>query len=67
MKGMEWLLNVVVRGVLGLGIIYMVNQVLANEGIEIMVGLNAITFLASGILGIPGVGLMYGMMWYQLL
>lgn len=67
MKGMEWLLNVVVRGVLGLGIIYMVNQVLANEGIDLMVGLNAITFITSGILGIPGVGLLYGMMWYQLL
>ena len=67
MKGMEWLLNVLVRGVLGLGIIYMVNQVLANEGIDLMVGLNAITFMTSGILGIPGVGLLYGMMWYQLL
>lgn len=67
MKGIEWLLNVVVRGVLGLAIIYVVNQVLAKEGINLMVGLNAITFLTSGVLGVPGVGLLYGMVWYQLL
>ena len=30
-------------------------------------GLNAVSFLTSGMLGIPGVGLLYGIVCYQIL
>lgn len=36
-----------------------INSILAGQGIAVSVGLNAISLLTSGILGIPGVALLY--------
>lgn len=57
----------VLRAILGLGAVYLVNQFLELKGIPVAVGLNLCTLLVSGILGIPGVGLLYGILFYQIL
>jgi inhibitor of the pro-sigma K processing machinery len=43
-----------------MGLIFFANQFLAQEQIAIKVGFNAISFLASGFLGLPGVAMLYG-------
>lgn len=57
----------ILRGILGLGIVYLVNQILELNGISVAVGLNLCTLLIAGSLGIPGVGLLYGILFYQIL
>lgn len=57
----------ILRGILGLGMVYFVNQALEMNGISVAVGLNLCTLLISGSLGIPGVGLLYGILFYQIL
>lgn len=57
----------VMRAILGLGVIYMVNHVLESNGISVSVGLNLCSLLVTGTLGIPGVGLLYGILFYQIL
>lgn len=57
----------IMRAILGLGAIYLVNQVFAFYDISVAVGFNLCTLLVSGSLGIPGVGLLYGILFYQIL
>lgn len=59
--------NFLVRAILGIAVIFFVNEFLASRGISVKVGLNPITFLTSGTLGIPGVALLYGISFYQIL
>ena len=59
--------NFVIRGIFGVCTIFFVNQILVMQEIPVMVGLNLCTFLTAGTLGIPGVGLLYGIMFYQIL
>lgn len=66
-KKVEWLLNVVMRSILGTIVIYFVNGGLATMGISLGVGINAVTVLTSGILGIPGLLALYGLGIYQML
>lgn len=66
-KKMEWLLNLVMRSILGTVAIYFVNSALAAVGISLGVGINAVTVLTSGILGIPGLVALYGLGIYQIL
>ncbi len=66
-KKTEWLLNVTMRGVLGTIAIYFINSVLAVMGISAGVGINLITVLTSGILGFPGLAVLYGIGIYQML
>ena len=40
--------------------IYFVNQALADKGVEVLVSMNVITFLVCGLLGFPGLFLLYG-------
>lgn len=63
----EWLLNIILRGVLGTISIYFINMALAGWGITSGVGINAVSVLTSGILGFPGVAALYGIGLYQLL
>ncbi|MBQ4537284.1 MAG: pro-sigmaK processing inhibitor BofA family protein [Lachnospiraceae bacterium] len=63
----EWLLNVVMRSVLGTIVIYFVNDALASVGIVSGVGINVVTVLTSGILGFPGLLALYGIGFYKLL
>lgn len=66
-KRLEWLLNVVMRSILGTIAIYFINLTLAGAGISLGVGINAVTILTSGILGIPGLLALYGIGIYQVL
>ena len=63
----EWLVNFVLRGVLGMMSIYFVNLLLAGSMPGMRLGYNPITFLTSGILGFPGVAMLYGINFYMLL
>lgn len=56
-----------IRAVLGMALIFVVNSYIIPADSSINVGLNAVSFLTSGILGVPGVGLLYGIMCYQIL
>lgn len=64
---MEWMLNVVMRSILGTIAIYFVNMMLDFVGISLGVGINALTILTCGILGIPGLLALYGVGIYQML
>ena len=66
-KKWEWLLNVVMRSVLGAIAIYFINMGLGFLGFFPGIGVNVITVLTSGILGFPGVLVLYGLWIYQLL
>ena len=61
MKKIQILVNFTVRAILGMGLIFFVNYFLEQQEIAIKVGLNAISFLTSGVLGLPGVALLYGL------
>lgn len=61
-KKVQVLLNFMIRIVLGaIGIIY-VNDFLASQQIAICVGLNPVSLLTIGILGIGGFALLYGIL-----
>lgn len=66
-KKLEWLLNLVMRGVLGMVSIYFVNMGLAGFGISLGVGMNAVTLLTSAVLGFPGILALYGVGIYRML
>lgn len=63
----EWLLNLVMRSILGTIAIYFINEALASVGISLSVGVNGITVLTSGILGFPGILALYGIGLYRIL
>ncbi|MCM1099771.1 MAG: pro-sigmaK processing inhibitor BofA family protein [Clostridium sp.] len=64
---MEWLLNVFMRAILGTVAMYFINSALSSAGISLGVGINAVTVLTSGILGLPGLVALYGLGIYKLL
>ncbi len=66
-KRLEWLLNLVMRCILGTVAIYFINGALATQGISLGIGINAVTVLTSGILGIPGLMVLYGLGIYYFL
>ena len=57
--------NFIVRAVVGLGVIFFTNEILPSKGISVAVGLNGLSLLTSGTLGLPGVCLLYGILFYQ--
>ena len=57
MNNMKWLFSVLRNMVLGVGSILAINFLLAGVGIS--VGINAITAVVVGLLGLPGVVLLY--------
>ena len=66
-RKMEWLLNIFMRSILGTIAIYFINNGLASMGINVGVGINPLTVLTSGILGLPGLAAIYGIGFYQFL
>lgn len=62
---MEWLLNVTMRSILGTVAMYFVNSALASAGISLGIGINLVTVLTCGILGLPGLLALYGLGIYQ--
>ncbi len=66
-KLIGWAMTFLLRGIIGMVSIYLINIFLGNQGYDIQVGMNLVTFLTSGTLGFPGVGLLYGVLLYQIL
>ena len=66
-KKSEWLLNFILRGILGTIAIYFINIAITGMGLETNVGINLVTVLSSGFLGMPGVLALYGIGFYQLI
>lgn len=56
----QFLLAFVVRMILGAAAIFLINDLLAEKGIMVVVGLNPLSLLTAGALGISGVALLYG-------
>ena len=52
--------NFFLRGIIGMICIYGVNQLLAMYNLFSIIQCNPLTFLTTGILGFPGVFLLYG-------
>ncbi|MCL2253035.1 MAG: pro-sigmaK processing inhibitor BofA family protein [Lachnospiraceae bacterium] len=63
----EWIINFVLRTASGALAIYLINFFLQRQEIEAEVGLGAFSLLTSGILGIPGLILLYGINFYNFL
>ena len=60
-------INFFIRAIIGMALIFFINQYVPPSDSSINVGLNAVAFLTSGTLGIPGVCLLYGIMCYRIL
>lgn len=66
-RGQGIWINFIVRAVVGMTLIYCLNMYFDSQNISIAVGMNFFSFLTSAVLGIPGVALLYGIMFYQIL
>lgn len=64
---MTMVTNFILRAILGMGLIFFINHYVLPDKDTLNVGLNLISFLTSGTLGIPGVCLLYGILMYQFL
>ena len=56
LKLLKWPLKILLNGIFGVFILYIVNLIGVNFGFSI--GINVITALITGILGIPGVAVL---------
>ena len=59
------MINFFVRVILAIAMIFFVNEFLEFENIAVRVGMNPLTLLTSGVLGTPGVALLYGIAFYR--
>lgn len=66
-KGVRIMVNFFVRIIVGIALVFFVNEFMSSQGISVQVGINPITVLTSGILGVPGVALLYGISFYGIL
>ncbi len=63
----EWIINFILRGVLGMVMVYFANYFLSGRVPGIEIGYNLVTFITTGILGFPGVLMLYGINFYMIL
>ena len=56
----NFLVNFIIRAIFGLVIIFALNQYFEYKEMALQVGLNAVSLLTSGFLGLPGVAMLYG-------
>lgn len=66
-RKVEWLVNFILRAVMGTVGIYAINYMLAQRQIAVAVGINPLTILTSGVLGFPGVAVLYGIHFFKIL
>lgn len=66
-KKTEWLINFALRGIMGIITIYFINIGITYFGFHMVVGINGASALVSGVLGIPGIIMLYGLSLYQML
>ncbi len=64
-KTASFIVNFLLRAVVGVVLIYFINEFVLPDGNVWKVGVNTLSILTSGSLGIPGVCLLYGIMIYQ--
>lgn len=57
---MKYISRFLVRMIIGMACIFFLNQVFDNAGVELKVGCNVISVTTTGVLGVPGVLLLYG-------
>ena len=66
---MKWLsnlfVNFVVRMIIGIALIFLVNQYFLMEEVNLRVGINLLTAVTTGALGVPGVCLLYGIVFFH--
>lgn len=58
----KFMIGLLVRMTSGIASIYFVNSILSYYHISTLVGINAVSLLTSAILGIPGVCLLYALL-----
>lgn len=66
-KSREILVNFALRVIVGILVIYFVNEFFIMQELNIAVGINLVTILTAGILGFPGLALLYGIVIYKFL
>ncbi len=66
-RRLEWLLNLLLRGVLGAVAIFFINLAMASRGYSTLVGVNPATVLTCSVLGFPGLAALYGLQVLHLL
>lgn len=59
-KRMTVLKNFFLRLVTGVAVIFAANVILGKMGADVSVGLNPVSMLTAGTLGLPGVAVLYG-------
>lgn len=64
---LEWLINLLLRGVLGAVAIYFINLAVTRQGYTALVGINPVTVLTCSVLGFPGLAALYGLQIFYLL
>ena len=66
---MKWFrdlfVNFILRMLVGIMVIYVVNQFLITKNIDLSVVINPVTMATAGVFGLPGVGLLYGIIFFQ--
>ena len=66
---MKWLrevfMNFIIRMFIGVMLIFLVNQFLVTYEIKEQVGINPVTAVTAGALGVPGVCLLYGIVFFD--
>ena len=57
---MKYISRFLVRIIIGMACVFFLNQVFDNAGVDLKVGCNVISVTTTGVLGVPGVLLLYG-------
>ena len=60
----DLLLDFALRACFGTAAIYILNLALSTQGYSVNVGINTVTILTNGFLGLPGFILLYGLSLY---
>ncbi len=63
----EILLNFMLRAIFGMIAVFLINSFLQDRGLQGSIGINLLSFVTTGILGIPGIALLYGINLYFIL
>lgn len=63
----EILLNFLLRAIFGMIAVFLINSFLRDKGLQGSIGINPLSFVTSGLLGIPGIALLYGINLYFIL
>ncbi|MCD7725232.1 MAG: pro-sigmaK processing inhibitor BofA family protein [Clostridiales bacterium] len=66
-RKVEWLVNFILRAVMGVVGIYFANYFCSIQNISAAVGINPLTVLTSGFLGFPGIIVLYGINFFKML